>query len=211
MNDSILKVLKPWMIKPFELIFHAESHYRSSSDYGKRMAYINFDNAIEASISTFMYINKKPKGLKLYDNDDFNQIDKFINKLKILESYLNKEKLPIIWDTEIINHYHGQRNNLYHGATLSSPDTSELNEIRQIAFWIFTTLFKIEKIEDLLDTSILESEKEFSHIPEEYVKPIVSGIEQNHEIPLFIASILGRWNENSQGDNEIINEVMNGF
>ncbi|MCL2043769.1 MAG: hypothetical protein FWG89_06495 [Treponema sp.] len=212
MYNSALKILKPWMIKPFELIYHAETHYRKGSDYSKRMAYINFDNAIEVSIYSFMYINTIPKGEKIYRKEELEKVkNSYFDKLKVLEGYIKKEHLPIKWEKDVINHYHDQRNKLYHDASLSSPDTSELNTIRQIAFWIFTTLFKIANIEDLLDASISESENEFPHIPEEYVKPIISDIKQKHETPLFIASIIGRWNENSQGDNEIINEVTNGF
>ena len=211
MNESILKILEPWEHKAFELIFHGETHYKNNTDYNKRMAYINFDNAIEVAISTFMYINTKPKGIRLYNIGDLEKAKNYFDKLKIYEDYLNIEKLPIIWSAEKINHFHGQRNNLYHGASLFTPDMSELNAIRQISFWVFSTLFNKKNINELLENYISESEKEFPEIPKEYVKPIISGIEQKHEMPLFIASILGRWNENSQGDNEIINEVMNGF
>ena len=58
------------MEKPFELIFHAETHYRDSSDYSKRMSYINFDNAVEVSINTFIYLNTKPKGKRIFREEE---------------------------------------------------------------------------------------------------------------------------------------------
>ena len=42
--------LEPWKKKPFELIFHAEVHYRRGDDYDRRLALISFDNSIEISI-----------------------------------------------------------------------------------------------------------------------------------------------------------------
>lgn len=56
--------------------------------------------------------------------------------------------------------------------------------------------------------------REVNIIPENFVKPkkqFIEGVDQCYENSLFIASILGEWNENSQGDNEIIREVTDGF
>jgi len=212
MNESILKSLKPWMIKPFEFIFHAETHYRSSSDYSKRMAFISFDNAIEVAIYTFMHSNTRPKGASLYKKEDLEKVkNSYFGKLKEFEKYIQNKSLPIKRDKDTINYYHEQRNKLYHDASLSSPDLFELNEIRQIALWVFSVLFEIINIEDLLNNSITEAELNCPRIPEEYVKPIISGIEKHQETPLFITSVLGGWNENSKDDNDIIREVINGI
>jgi hypothetical protein len=211
MSKSIQDLLEPWMVKPFQFIFHAESHYENNSDYSKRMAYISFDNAIEVTIYTFMHCNTDPKGSRIYQKEELTKVKSYYKKLEVLENYIQKEKLPLKWDKNKINYYHEQRNNLYHEATLSSPDTSELDAIRQIAFWVFSTLFKIASIEELFNAFVAESEKEFPQIPEEYAKPIVSDIAPHQETALFIASILGGWNENSQGDNAIISEVTNEF
>lgn len=56
-----------------------------------------------------------------------------------------------------------------------------------------------------------------STIPREYSKPsledetIIAKMNRKLDTPLFIASVLGGWNDNSQGDNEIIGEVTSGF
>jgi hypothetical protein len=47
-------------------------------------------------------------------------------------------------------------------------------------------------------------------IPDDFVKPEIrktTGIEEKYKKSLFIASILGGWNENFQGDNDIINII----
>jgi hypothetical protein len=207
MDKSIRELLKPWMVKPFEFIFHAESHYKSGSDYGKRMAYISFDNAIEISINTFIHINLKPKGLKLYGQKDLDSAKTYFGKLEIFEKYVQSKHLPVLQDKDIISHLHDQRNYLYHEAILSSPDISELNDIRKIALWIFSTLFDLVNIYDILNTRITEAELECPQIPEEYVKPIITGLDQQQKGTLFIAYILGSWDENSQGDNYIISKI----
>lgn len=54
-------------------------------------------------------------------------------------------------------------------------------------------------------------------IPKEYSKPtsgninFVAKMDRQLETTLYIASVLGGWNENSPGDNEIIGEVTSGF
>lgn len=176
------------------------------------MAYINFDNSIEVSIYTFMHFNKKPKGSSIYKKEDLGKVkNSFFSKLEVFEEYIQSKGLPIKWDKDSINYYHEQRNTLYHEAILISPDTHELNEIRQISFWVFSILFEMIDIEVIINASLLESEKEFPQIPVELVKPKIAGIQATHEPSLFIASILGGWNENSQGDNDIIREITSGF
>ena len=54
---------------------------------------------------------------------------------------------------------------------------------------------------------IAASEKQFPSIPEGYAKPKVLEIEQKHRKPLWVTAILGRWNENSPGDRDIIEKV----
>ena len=200
------------MVKPSEILFHAEIHYRSSSDYDKRMAYINFDNSIEVSIYTFMSSNTKPRGEKIYQEKELDDVkNSFFNKIEKFINYIKDKGLPIYYDTNIIDYYHKQRNNLYHSNNLTTPDNQELNTIREIAMRVFSTLFNISNVQSLLDSIITEAEKSFPEIPKELVPSKIQSIKQTHENSFFIASILGGWNENSQGDNEIINEVTSGF
>ena len=175
------------------------------------MAYINFDTSIEVSISVFMYSNTKPKGNCLYGKKEFNETDSYFKKLETFETYIKNKKYPIKWTAEYINYYHEKRNQLYHDPLLASSDSSELNEIRQIAFWVFSMLFKENGIENLLNSYIVESEKDFPQIPVEFVKPSIIGIHPDNETSLFLASILGGWNENSNDDIDIIKEIVPDF
>jgi len=40
---------------------------------------------------------------------------------------------------------------------------------------------------------------------------IIAGMDRKLDLHLFTAAVIGGWNENSQGDNEIIGEVTGGF
>jgi len=159
-----------------------------------------------------MHFNANKKGLNIYKKEDLDKVkNSFFEKLVVLEYYLQSKSLPIRWDKNNINYYHEQRNNQYHEASLSSPDTLELNTIREIAIWVFSVLFGIPDVELLMKSAITESEKCFPEIPQEFTKPKIDGIQQSHENSLFVASVLGGWDDNSQGDNEIIGEVTSGF
>lgn len=212
MNKSIYNALKPWMIKPFHFLFHGEVHYLNSSDYDKRIAYINFDNSIEVSIYAFMHSNACKKGLNIYKKENLDKVkNSFYDKLEVFESYIQGKKLLVRWDKDDINYYHEQRNSQYHDASLSSPDTQELDTIRQIAIWIFSVLFEISDMESLLKFALNESEKSFPEIPRDFAIPKVEGILQTHENSLFIASILGGWNENLQSDKNMVELLQVDF
>ena len=89
--------------------------------------------------------------------------------------------------------------------------TEEKNEI------FLVNKFTVPAIQDKTEITIIDKPKEgyaigselnFSIIPEKYTKFQISGINQQQEKSLLLAAILGRWNENSIGDNEIINEFQ---
>ncbi|HTU47339.1 MAG TPA: hypothetical protein VMF91_19910 [Bryobacteraceae bacterium] len=62
--------LKPWNYAPFEVLLHAEMHYRIGEDFDRRIAMIGFDNAIEFNIA--YYLNLKPihRGGRSYNGDN---------------------------------------------------------------------------------------------------------------------------------------------
>ena len=43
-----------WAVGPFELLVHAEEHFRRADDIDRRLAVIGFDNAIESGITTYL-------------------------------------------------------------------------------------------------------------------------------------------------------------
>ncbi len=70
---STKKELKPWVARPFELIFHAEIHYLRGSDYDRRLALISFDNSIEVFISTHLSLHPIQRGNKQYSKEDVEE------------------------------------------------------------------------------------------------------------------------------------------
>jgi hypothetical protein len=62
--------LRPWAIRPFELIAHAEVHYRAGSDYDRRLALISYDNSIEASIIVYLNLDPIQRNNKPYKKGD---------------------------------------------------------------------------------------------------------------------------------------------
>ena len=45
----MIRQLKPWTYGPFEILLHAELHYRVGEDFDRRIAMVGFDNAIEVA------------------------------------------------------------------------------------------------------------------------------------------------------------------
>lgn len=212
MNETVFKTLKPWMIKPFELLFHAEMHIHKGTDYDRRLSLVSFDNSIEVSIATYLTLNPIQRENRSYPRTDVEQwLRNYHSKLDFFFSELTSRGLPPYKGKDEIVWLHGQRNEQYHGSSGGVPSIDTLNGIRQTAIWVFSILYQIPDVEILLKSALIESEKSFPEIPQEFTKPKIDGIQQIHESSLFIASVLGGWNENLQGDNEIIEEITSGF
>jgi len=62
--------LKPWVERSFELIHHAEIHYRRETDYDRRLAIISFDNSIEVSITTYLTLHPVQRGNRAYEKKE---------------------------------------------------------------------------------------------------------------------------------------------
>ena len=58
--------LKPWAYGPFEVLLHAEMHYLSGEDFGRRLSMIGFDNSIELSITTYLSLHPMQRGGRIY-------------------------------------------------------------------------------------------------------------------------------------------------
>ncbi|MFZ5368996.1 MAG: hypothetical protein ACOZCE_12285 [Spirochaetota bacterium] len=211
-NSSTFSRLKPWSIKPFELLFHAEMHIQKGTDYDRRLALVSFDNSIEVSITTYLTLNPIQRENRSYSRTDVAKwLTNYHTKLDFFFSELTMRKLPTYSGKDEIVWLHDQRNEQYHGSSAGVPSIDTLNEIRKIAIWVFSVLFNIPDVESLLKTALTESEKSFPEIPQEFAKPKIDSIQHGHENTLFIAAILGGFNENSQGDHEIIREMTSGF
>jgi len=147
--------LRPWAQGPFELIVHAEMHRRSGEDFDRRMALIGFDNSLEVSITTYLTLNPIQRNGAKYKREDVNtwlknyheKLDFFMNELQRRSIPEEMEKSEIIW-------YHDHRNEQYHGGTRGIPESRTLDEIKRAALWVFSILFDVPNVEEILDETI---------------------------------------------------------
>lgn len=214
---AIHDLFRPWEVRPFELIYHAELHYRKKTDYDRRLALISFDNSIEVSITRYLSLHPSQRGDREYEKQDVSQWNNnYHTKIDFFISENNRRGLPQYKEKEDIIWYHEQRNECYHGDTVGVPEISTLKEIRKIALWVFSILYEHPDIETELETIVLDMEKERPLIPDSYVVP------ENPEInisknstaqnqSLTYASLIGSWNENNEEDLKLIGDLVKDF
>lgn len=215
---TIKKKLKPWAIRPFELIFHAEIHHCRGSDYDRRLALISFDNSIEVSITTYLSLNPIQRGNREYPKADVAKWKhNYHTKLDFFSEEIQKRGLPEYKDKAEIVWYHDQRNGQYHGDGAGVPEKETLEGIRQVALWVFSVLFETSDIEAKLKTAISESDSGIPLIPDDFVVPhtpesvVVSDDKPEKMQALTVAALLGKWDENNEADLEVIKRLTDGF
>jgi len=206
------------VVRPFELILHAEIHYRKGSDYDRRLALISFDNSIEISITTYLSLNPIQRGNRTYSKTDVEKWkNNYHSKVDFFTQEIKTRGLPELKGKDEIVWYHDQRNEQYHGSGFGVPEQQTLDDIRQIALWIFSVLFETANVEKELESAIFESDKEYiPSIPDSFVvprePPSVEAINDPTKAQaLTIALMLGKWNENNKYDLEIIRRLINGL
>lgn len=211
-NNSLFNKLKPWVRRPFELLYHAEIHFQQGTDYDRRLALVNFDNSIEVSITTYLTLNPIQRQNRSYSKKDTEEwLNNYHTKIDFFLEEITTRKLPAYKEKDEIVWLHDQRNEQYHGSSAGVPSIDTLNAIRQISIWVFSVLFDIPDVESLLKEALTEAEKGFPEIPQEFVKPKIEGILQKHQNSFFIAAILGGFYENSQDDLEIVRSLTEDF
>ncbi len=149
--------LPPWATGPFELMVHAESHLREADDFGRSIALISFDNAIEVAISTYLSLNPVLRGGRQFTRNDVDKwTQNYHTKLDFFEEEVQSrgitspvDKLHIIWA-------HDQRNEQYHGGKKGVPDKNTLEIARTAAVWVFSILFGVSDPEAVLEQAILD-------------------------------------------------------
>lgn len=208
---------KPWARKAFELLFHAESHFRGGTDYDKRLALISFDNSIEVSISIYLALNPIQRRNRHYKKEDVKTwLTNYHSKLDFFSQEISQRGLPEYRGKAQIVWLHEQRNELYHGSTGGVPEIQTLEDIRGTAFWIFSVLFDIVDIEPQISSALEARETSESVIPDDYAKPelvdlTAASLDPMKANALAIASLIGRWDEGNPADMEIIRRLANGF
>lgn len=151
------KGLKPWAYGPFELLLHAELHMRDGEDFDRRIALISFDNAIEVFITTYLSLHPIQRQNRTYTKADVEQwlvnyhtkIDFFMLEIQQRGMVVECEKEDIVW-------YHEVRNGQYHGGGATIPQARELQGIRKVAFWVFSVLFDMPDVEQLVENHLMQ-------------------------------------------------------
>ncbi len=138
----------PWARRPFELIVHAEGHFRDGEDSDRGMALISFDNAIEATIATYLNLKPPHRGGRTYPKQCVgNWLRDYHSKLCFLESEIKSRGIDWEVPDAHILWVHDQRNDQYHSGTQGIPEWSVINTARKAALWIFSVLFDVGDIE----------------------------------------------------------------
>lgn len=166
-----MSVLKPWAKGPFELIVHAEMHLRNSEDFDRRMSLISFDNSIEVSITTYLTLNPIQRDGANYQQEDVARwLKNYHGKLDFFTDELERRSLPEEIDKSEIIWYHDHRNEQYHGGTRGIPESSVLGGIRKAALWVFSVLFDVPEIDQVLEAHIAQRQLEAGIKPERDVE-----------------------------------------
>ena len=144
--------LTPWALGPFEIILHAEMHYRDGDDLDRRIAIVSFDNAIELSIHTYLSLHPIQRGGRKYQKTDVEKwLANFHSKVEFLISEVTTRGLPIVCDLAKFVWYHDVRNGQYHVGGATVPQARELEGIREAAMWVFSVLFEIDNVIGLIE------------------------------------------------------------
>ncbi len=150
--------LHPWAYGPYELLLHAELHMRDGDDFDRRIAMISYDNAIEVAITVYLSLNPIQRQGRKYDKVKMDSwLKNYHRKIDFLMQEIKQRKIKCEITKEEIVWYHDIRNKQYHGGGNTIPQLRDLQKIRQIAMWIFSFLYDIENVDQIIITDIQRS------------------------------------------------------
>ena len=147
--------LKPWAYGPFEILLHAEKHYLSGEDIGRRLSMIGFDNAIELAITTYLNLHPMQRGGRTYKNDDMEKwnnnyhtkVEFFFLECQSRGVVASAKQDEVVW-------FHEVRNGQYHVGGATVPDQRVLNGVRAAALEVFSVLFEEKDAVSLVEEHI---------------------------------------------------------
>jgi hypothetical protein len=152
-----MSTLKLWADGPFELILHAELHLRAREDFDRRIALISFDNAIEVAITTYLTLHPSLRQNKPYKNEDVERwLKNYHTKVEFFFQEAADRGCEVSFEKEMLIWCHDVRNDQYHGGRPTVPRERELAEIRKAALEIFSILFDVPDVENLLKIRLAE-------------------------------------------------------
>lgn len=144
--------LTPWALGPFDIILHAEMHYRDGEDFDRRIAVVGFDNAIEVAIHTYLSLHPIQRQGRSYPRENVERwLDNYHTKIEFLEAEMQTRGVDMVCDKATFVWYHEVRNGQYHVGGAVIPQARELEGIRKAALWVFSVLYDIADVESLLE------------------------------------------------------------
>jgi len=205
-----------WITGSVELLNHGIKHIKESSEdnnFDFRIAMISIDNAVEATLKTFITLNRRTLRIsyKIYKN----AIRKFPVMLDLLHIHC-PEKISAE-ELDAIEMFHMIRNNLYHQGTGISVDREIVERYSVVSGELISRLFDVEvgkdfEIESVSDISSLYSEfliiwrdievnlKNFA---------LTQGLIPQTPRPLTIKNILTTLFRNELIDEDLANDISN--
>lgn len=147
--------LTPWAYGPFEVLMHAEIHYRVGDDLDRRIAMIGFDNAIEVAITTYLNLHPIQRGNRTYQKtavegwlENFHtKVDFYFAECSARSVNPSAQKEELVW-------FHEVRNGQYHNGGAAIPQRRELDGVRSAAIEIFSLLFDEKDVPAALERHI---------------------------------------------------------
>lgn len=153
--------IKPWAVGPFEMLYHAETHFLKGEDFDRRIALISFDNAIEVAITTYLALHPIQRGERQYQRTDIETWQRnYHTKLAFFYQEVGTRNLPELVEKADIIFYHQNRNDQYHNGGAGVPELHKLEGIRQAAIWIFSTLFDVSDTDTILQEKVEAARRE---------------------------------------------------
>ncbi len=152
-----MSLLKPWADGPFELILHAELQMQKGDDFARRIALISFDNSIEVAITTYLSLNPLQRQNRQYPRADVERwLNNYHTKLDFFFEELATRGLTVSFEKGDVVWCHDVRNGQYHGGGPTIPRERELTDTRKVAILVFSILFDVSDVENLLKIRISE-------------------------------------------------------
>lgn len=94
-----MSTLTPWATGPFEIILHAEMHYRDGADLDRRIAVVGYDNAIELTIHTYLNLHPIQRQNRTYPKADVEKwLDNFHSKVEFFLNEVTSRGIPVLCD-----------------------------------------------------------------------------------------------------------------
>lgn len=151
----MIRQLKPWAYGPFEILLHAELHYRVGEDFDRRIAMVGFDNAIEVAITTYLGLHPIQRGNRQYPNADVERwLKNYHTKVEFFFEECDTRQFKPAGKQDEIVWFHGVRNGQYHGGEATVPQKRQLDGVRAAALEVFAVLFEVTDAEVQLDAHI---------------------------------------------------------